>query len=70
MKEIWVDEQSHTLPMVCFGTKKDHVVFSPLRAKEIGEQFLEASRYSFAVIESRVDEALLEKEKVDDAGQG
>lgn len=68
MKEIWVDEDSHTLPMVCYGLKKDHQVLSPLRAKEIGEQLIEASQRAFAVIQSRVDEALLDKEKSKDEG--
>lgn len=63
MKEIWVDEITHTLPMVCFGDRKDHLVLSPLRAKEYGEAFLQASKMAYDLIQSRVDEALLNKER-------
>lgn len=70
MKEIWVDEMTHTLPMVCFGDKKDHMVFSPLRAKEIGESLIQASSMAYDLIQGRVDEALLAKERAADADQG
>ena len=70
MKKVWLDKDSHTIPMVCFGLEKDHMVFSALRAREIGEQFLAASKEAFAVIESRVDQALLDKERAKDADQG
>lgn len=63
MKKIWVDETSHTLPMVCFGDEKNHIVLSPLRAKEYGEAFLQASKMAYDLIQSRVDEALLDKER-------
>lgn len=63
MKEIWVDGESHTIPMVCFGTKKDHLVISPMHAREFGKKLIDASEEAVALINKRVDEALLEKER-------
>ena len=53
MRKIWVDEMTHTLPMVCFGTKEDHMVLSPLGAKEIGECLLAAAQQAYDLIQDR-----------------
>ena len=64
-RKVWVDEDNHTIPMVCFGVEKDCLVLSPLGAKEIGESLLAASQQAYELIQSRVDQALLGKEKID-----
>ena len=68
MRKVWVDGDNHTIPVVCFGLEKDHVIFSPINAKQLGEQLISAYEEAVSLINKRVDEALLEKEKVDDAG--
>lgn len=69
MKKVWIDEMTHTLPMVCFGSEKDYLVLSPMRAKEIGECLLTAAQQAYDLIQSRLDEALLDKERTD-VGEG
>jgi hypothetical protein len=67
MREVWVDDTNHTIPMVCFGVEKDHLVLSPLGARELGVELIAASEVAASLINKRVDEALLDKEK-DSAG--
>lgn len=67
VRKIWVDEDNHTIPMVCFGLEKDHIVLSPMKAKELGEELISAHDEAVSLISKRVDEALLEKER-DGAG--
>ena len=64
MREIWVDGENHTIPTVNYGSKMDCIVFSPARAKEVGEQLIAAADEALSLIEKRIDEALLDKEKV------
>jgi hypothetical protein len=61
--KVWLNANDHTIPMVCFGCSNDHIVFSPQRAKEIGESFIAAYEEAVSLISKRVDAALLEKEK-------
>jgi|1048.fasta_scaffold65777_1 hypothetical protein len=70
MREVWVDKDNHTIPMVCFGVKKDHLVLSPLGARELAEKLLAASEEAVSLISKRVDEALLKKGEEDNADQG
>jgi hypothetical protein len=67
MREVWIDDTNHTIPMVCFGVEKDHLVLSPFGAKELGQKLIAASEEAVSLINKRVDEALLDKER-DSAG--
>lgn len=43
VKKIWVEKDKHTVSVVCFGTPMDHLVLSPIRAHEIGNQLIKAA---------------------------
>jgi len=42
LSQVWVDTESHTVPMICWGTPSQHKVLSPRNAHYIGTHLLAA----------------------------
>lgn len=58
LRKIWVDNENHMGSMVCFGFPMDHLVLSPERARELGQELINAAEQCKEEKDSDADQGL------------